>query len=110
MNITSLLLVALGSSFAVMWLVNYLPIDAKFLGQVYSPRLIMCKLLAPFDAGVTLILIGGSWIGIGTAFMGIGLMTYNVLTGLGLTLGVVLTKKYLVPKWEQEFKLIKGKV
>jgi hypothetical protein len=58
------------------------------------------------DAGLTMILIAGGWIGLSTAAMGINMMVYNVLTGIGISVGVVTVKQIFVPKWEREYKAI----
>ena len=104
MNAFALLLVGFGGAFAIVWLVQYIPLVSTVLGKAYSPRLLICKLLGPFDATVTLILIGGAWIGIGTAVTGIGMMVYNVITGIGLSMGVIFLKKVMVVRWEKQFK------
>jgi hypothetical protein len=103
MSFISLLIIAFGAAFAVVWLLHYVPITAKFGSWTFSPRLLLCKVLAPFDAFITLFLVCGSWIGFGTTLMGIGMITFNVLTGIGLSVGVVFTKKVMVPKWEKQY-------
>jgi hypothetical protein len=103
MQLFSLFLVAFGAAFAVIWLLMYIPNNAKvpFLNKTFSPRLIVCKALAPFDAGVTLILVAGGWLGI-TSAAGLGVTVFNVLSGIGLSMGILFTKKILVPRWEKE--------
>ena len=64
----------------------------------------MCKALAPLDATLTLILVAGAWIGVTSAVTGINMMVYNVLTGIGISLGVVFIKKIMVPRWEAEYQ------
>ena len=108
MNFTALLMVALGGSFAVVWLIHYVPLVSTFFGRPYSPRLMLCKTLGPFDAVMTIILVAGAWIGLGTTVLGIGMMVYNVMTGIGLSMGVVFTKKILKPRWEKQFQEIKN--
>ena len=103
MNFIALLLVAFGASFAVIWLLNYVPLVNKTFGKTWSPRLfIINKLLGPFDAVITLILVGGGWVGV-TSALGISAMVYNVLSGIGLSLGVVVAKKYFAPHWQKQF-------
>jgi hypothetical protein len=105
MNLEGLFIIAFGSAFAIFWLINYIPITAKLTKKViFSPRLMMCKLLAPFDAAFTIILIIGGWVGLSTTVTGIGMMTFNVLTGIGLSLGVLFVKKFMVPRWEEKFQ------
>ena len=105
-NIFFLLLIAFGGTFAVVWILHYIPIYKSIFGMTFSPRLMMCKLLAPLDATLTLILIAGTWIGITSAVTGINMMVYNVLTGIGISCGVVFIKKVMIPKWETEYKQI----
>jgi len=100
MNFFTLMIVAFGGTFAVVYLLSYVPLTKTVFGKLISPRLIACKFLAPFDVGITLFLIMGSWIGITVVVTGISMMMYNVLTGIGISLGVIFTKKVLVPRWQ----------
>ncbi len=102
MSMTALLLVGFGGAFAVTWLVNYIPLMSTFFGKPYSPRLLICKTLGPFDALITLILVCGGWVGL-TAITGIGMMIYNVMTGIGLSMGVLFIKKVLKPRWKKQY-------
>lgn len=103
MNFMALLLVAFGASFAVIWLLTYIPLLKKSFGKTWSPRLfVINKLLGPFDAVVTLILVGGGWVGL-TSALGISAMVYNVLSGIGLSLGVVVAKKLFAPRWQKQY-------
>jgi hypothetical protein len=104
MNFTALLLVAFGGAFAVVWLITYVPLITTIFGKPFSPRLLICKTLGPFDAVMTIILVAGAWAGIGTAVTGIGMMVYNVMTGIGLSMGVLFTKKILKPRWEKKYQ------
>ena len=102
----SLIVIALSATFAMVWLLTYVPlISKKTLSRKYwSPRLfLVSNILGPLDAGVTLILIGGSWVGL-TSALGISAMIYNVLTGVGLSMGVVFAKKILAPKWKKQYR------
>jgi len=65
-----------------------------------------CRFLAPLDATLTIILIAGGWIGLTSAVMGINLMVYNVLTGIGISLGVVFVKKIMMPRWKTQYNLM----
>lgn len=103
MSMVALLIVALGGTFAVVWLIHYIPLVSSIAGKHFSPRLLVCKVLAPFDAFITLFLVAGAWTGLATAVTGIGMMIYNVLTGIGLSLGVVFVRKVLKPRWEKEY-------
>ena len=107
MSILSLLLIGLGGAFAVTWLIHYIPLSSTIFGKLWSPRLTACKALGPFDAFITMFLVVGAWVGLGTAVTGIGMMVYNVLTGIGLSLGVVFTKKVLSPRWRKQFQQLK---
>ena len=109
MNILSLTVIALGSSIAVGWILHYLPLHMKILQISFSPRLIACKLVAPFDTVITMLLICGAWVGF-TTVTGIGFMVYNVMTGIGLSLGAVFVRKVLAPKWERDYKELKARV
>jgi hypothetical protein len=104
MNFITLLIVAFGGAFSIVWLIHYIPLISTIFGKKFSPRLFICKTLGPFDAVMTIILVAGAWAGIGTAVTGIGMMVYNVMTGIGLSMGVLFTKKVLKPRWEKTYK------
>ena len=109
-NIFMLMVVALGASFSLIYLLHYLPLHSTVFGLNFSPRLLFCKLLAPFDATMTFILVCGAWLGISTAALGLNLIVMNTLTAIGISIGVILTKKVLAPKWQNDYtKLIKAK-
>jgi hypothetical protein len=105
MQLFSLFIVAAGAAFAIVWLLLYVPVKARipFTQKRFSPRLMVCKLLAPFDAGITMLLVAGGWLGI-TSAVGLGVTVFNVLSGIGLSMGVLFTQKVLVPRWTKEFK------
>lgn len=103
MNIEVLIIVGLAAAGAVVWLIHYLPLQSKIFNIIFSPKLLFCKLLIPFDTTITIFLIAGAWIGV-TAITGIGMMIYNVSVGIGLSLGTVFTRKILAPKWKAEYK------
>jgi hypothetical protein len=106
MGFMALLLVAGGATFACVWTLRYVPIIKKvpFKNKYYSPRMfIINRLLEPMDAGITLILVAGSWIGI-TSALGISAMVYNVLSGIGLSVGVLVVKKFMAPRWEKQYE------
>ena len=105
-NIFFLLLIAFGGSFAVVWIIHYLPLRKSVFGTSFSPRLMVCKALAPLDATLTLILVAGAWIGITSAVTGINMMVYNVLTGIGISCGVIFLKKIMIPRWQAEYNRI----
>lgn len=109
MNALALLIVAFGGAFALVWLLHYVPLRAKLFGGNWSPRLTLCRALAPFDAVITFILVAGAWVGF-TSVTGIGMMMYNVMTGIGLSIGVLFTQKKLVPRWEEQYKQICGSI
>lgn len=96
--------IAFAASFAVVWLITYIPIHATIFGKSYSPRLFFCKFLVPMDVSLTLVLIMGGWIGISTAATGIGMICYNVFTGIGISLAVMAVRKFLIPRWTKKFE------
>ena len=102
MSIAALLIVAFGGAFSVFWLLQYIPLVGKVGKKIFSPRLAACKILAPFDAAITIVMVAGAWIGI-TSVTGVGMLVYNVLAALGISAGVVATKKLFVPKWAAKF-------
>jgi len=105
-NVFMLLLIAAGSCFSVVWLIHYLPLHKSTFGYNYSPRLILCKFLAPLDATLTLILVAGAWVGLTSAAMGINMLVYNVLTGIGISVGVVFLQKVMTVRWTREYNSI----
>ena len=109
MGLSALLLVAFGSVFAVVWLIGYVPIVKRkpFSKGIWSPKLFIAKyILAPMDVGVTIILVAGGWVGI-TSALGISAMVFNVLSGIGLSLGVLFVKKFMAPRWIKQFEVEK---
>ena len=76
MGFMALIIVAAGAAFACIYLLTYVPLITKnpITKNYFSPRLfIVNKLLAPMDAGVTLILVAGVWVGL-TSALGISAM------------------------------------
>jgi len=110
LNIFALILIAFGGTFSVVWLIHYIPLQKTFFGKSFSPRLTFCKFLAPLDATLTLFLVAGAWIGVTSAITGISMIVYNVLTGIGISCGVVFVKKILVPRWRLEYQRAIGKL
>jgi hypothetical protein len=111
MNIEALFIISFGGAFGIFWLINYIPISYRVTKKkIISPKLIVCKLLAPFDAAMTMFLIAGGWIGLSTSVLGINMMMFNVLTGLGLSLGVIFIKKFMVPQWQRQFDKVKDSI
>lgn len=107
MSLTVLLLIAGGATWAVMYLIStYVPLYKEVLGREYSPRLMLCKFLAPADAMLTIILVCGPWVGFTTAALGISMIVYNVLTGIGISIGVMAIRKWFVPRWEEQFEFM----
>ena len=104
MSFAVLFLIAIAGAFAVVYLLAaYVPLQTSTFGIKWSPRLFITKrLLGPADAVLTLILIGGSWIGF-TSVIGISSTVYNVLTGIGISMGVQIAKKLLYPHWKKEY-------
>ena len=108
MNISALMLISFGAVFGIVYLLTYVPIIGKIFGRYYSPRLFLCKFLAPLDISLTLILIGGGIVGL-TVVNGISMMIYNVCVGIGISIGVIITRKVMVPRWQKEFQTAKNK-
>jgi hypothetical protein len=102
-NVFTLLLIAFSAVFSIVWIIHYIPLHSTVFGLNFSPRLIFCKFLAPMDATLTIILIAGAWIGLSTSVLGISTIIYNVLTGLGLSGGVVFIKRVMLPRWTEEY-------
>ena len=104
MSFVPLIWIAIGGSFAVVWLIHYIPIHSTAFGRSWSPRLAFCRLLEPLDAAMTLFLVCGAWVGLTSAVIGIGMMVYNVTTGIGISMGVLITKKVLLPRWKASYQ------
>ena len=103
MGFFTLIIIAFGATFAVIWLLLYVPLVSTVGGKMFSPRLLVCRILAPADAAITLFLIVGAWTGLATTITGISMLVYNVLTGIGLSVGVLFVRKVLVPRWQIAF-------
>lgn len=96
-------MIAFAAAFAIIWLISYIPLTVTVVNKMWSPRLKFCNLLVPMDVGLTLILICGGWIGITTASTGIGMVTYNVFTGIGISIAVASMRKFIIPRWQKQF-------
>jgi len=108
MSVLSLLLIGAAAAFSLNWLIGYhAPIYKKWWGKPFSPRLMICKLLRPFDITMNCVLICGGFLGITTA-LGIGMVVYNVAVGLGLSCGLVIMNKFFIPRWKEEFERLKA--
>lgn len=103
MSLLALMVIAFLAAGSVIYLVAYVPLTSSFRGSKYSPRLIVCKLLAPFDAMATLFLVIGPVVGLSVVVAGIGTIVYSTFVGVGLSLGVIFMKKVMLPKWENDF-------
>ena len=103
MSVSVLFFVAFGATMGLLILLSYAPIHTRFLGKSISPRLIFAHLIAPADIGITLILIFGTIVGL-TAVTGIGNIVFNVATGLGLSGGAFITRKFMMPRWRRKFE------
>lgn len=125
MSFIGLLIVSAGAAFAVVWLLQYAPLISKKPKTIwlrknpetnkfailpivkyieYSPRLFFCKLLIPFDIGITLFLVFAGMLGLSTAVTGISMMIFNVMTAIGWSVGVFLVHKFFKPRWEKQYK------
>lgn len=107
MSFAALLFVALATAFGVTYLITYAPMASLMGKAIWSPRLVVCKLLAPFDIGVTFWLTFGAMTGLTTVAMGISTIIYNILVGLGFSIAVIVVKKWFVPVWEKQYQVIK---
>jgi hypothetical protein len=96
-------MIAFAAAFAVVWLIDYIPLTSTLFGKLWSPKIKFCNLLVPMYVGFTLILICGGWIGITTASVGIGMITYNVFTGIGISMAVLVMRKFIIPRWQKQF-------
>lgn len=103
-----LLLVSAAGVFGIIYpIVRYIPLTSRMFGKMWSPRLSICKLLTLFDATFTFILILGAWVGISTSVTGINMMVYNVMTGVGISIGIIVVQKFFIPRWQKQFKELK---
>jgi hypothetical protein len=127
MSFLTLLIISLGGTFTIVYpIVRYVPLKAtrskvlwltrhndKFLWRpkkitiTYSPKLAICKLLTPFDISISLFLVFSAMLGLSTAVTGISMMVFNVLTAVGISVGVFIVHAYYRPKWEKQFEAIK---
>ena len=104
MTLGILIMVAGASAFAIIWLLNYAPLIRKnVLGGYWSPRLTLCKILIPFDIGITMFLIVGSILGLGAAVTGIQMLVYNVFVGVGVSAGVYIANRWIIPRWRRTY-------
>jgi len=103
LGLAALMFVSAASAFAMVWLIGYASIESKILGFRYSPRLLICKFLIPFDIFMTSIMILGPWI-IGGG--GISHAVFATFTSLGLTGGTLIIRKLMVPKWKRTYNQI----
>ena len=109
MSLVALLVIAFIAAGSVIYLVTYIPLASSFAGREYSPRLIACKLLAPFDAAATLFLVIGPVVGLSVVVAGIGVIVYSTFVGVGLSIGVIFMKKIMLPKWENDYQTLASK-
>lgn len=123
MSFIGLAVIAAGSVFTIIWIVHYAPLIStkpktiwltKYAGKFriipkivmipYSPRLFLCKLLVPFDVGISLFLVFAGMLGLTTIVTGISMMVFNVLTAVGFSIGVAIVHKWLRPRWNAQFQ------
>lgn len=105
MTLGILIMVSGASAFAIIWLLNYAPLIRMTIRDHYwSPRLMLCKILIPFDIGITMFLIVGSILGLGAAVTGIQMLVYNVFVGVGVSLGVYIVNRWILPRWRRTFE------
>lgn len=106
MNPFTIAFIAVGAVFSLLILLSYAPVHKRTLGIHWSPKLMVAKLIAPFDVGITLFLVLGTILGL-TMVTGIGNIIFNVATGLGISAGSILIRKVFAPRWEKQFKTVK---
>ena len=106
MSLISLLIISVGSGFGVFWLIQYVPLIRRmpFRGVYWSPRLVVCKLLIPFDISVTLWLIMGSVLGLATSVTGISMLVYNTLVALGISGFIYVLHRWIIPRWKKQYE------
>jgi hypothetical protein len=100
----AVLLVSFGAAFSLIWMLSCVPNYKTIFTKSYSPRLSICKIFGSFGTGFTIIMVCGIWVGLMTAATGVNALIYHILTGMGLSLGIVFTKKTLIPKWEEQYE------
>lgn len=125
MSMISLLVIAIGATFSIVWLIHYLPLLStkpktvclskhpetnkialvpRIVYLPWSPRLFACKLLVPFDIGITLFLVFAGMLGLTTMVTGISMMVFNVLTAIGVSAGVYIVHKFFMPRWTKQYE------
>jgi hypothetical protein len=103
MTITVLFLVSLLSAGTMIYLVSYAPIVTKAVGLVFSPRLLICKLLIPFDITVTLFLVVGGILGFSQAVGGIQSLVFSTFVAAGISTGIWTMHKFVIPRWKRQY-------
>ncbi|RLD77046.1 MAG: hypothetical protein DRJ15_14285 [Bacteroidetes bacterium] len=103
MSLVALMVIAFIAAGSVIYLVSYMPLESKMANTQYSPRLLLCKLLAPFDVVATLFLVIGPVVGFSVVVAGIGVIVYSTFVGVGLSCGIIFMKKVMIPKWKIQY-------
>jgi len=99
--------IALGAAFTLIWMITYIPLYTVTFGRFWSPRLFFTRFMIAMDITFTMILIAGGWVGLSTVATGIGMVVYNVMTGIGLSIGILIVRKIFIPRWEKQFNQMK---
>ena len=107
MTVTVLLLVSLLSAGTMIYLVSYAPLITSKFGIVFSPRLIICKMLIPFDISVTLFLVVGGVLGFSQAVGGIQSLVFSTFVAAGISVGIYLMHKIIIPRWRKKYLIKK---
>lgn len=97
-----LFLASLLAAGTVIYLVWHAPVTSSIGGIVFSPRLIICKLLIPADIILSLSMVVVPMV----AGVAGGLMAFVAggFAAAGLSAGVFLVRKFLVPHWTKQFQ------
>jgi hypothetical protein len=103
MTVWILVIVSGATAFGLIWLVHYVPIYKKVFGVSFSPRLLICKLLVPFDIWITIFLMIGGILGLSQAIGGIQSLVYGTFTAVGVSIGVYIMHKIIIPRWKVEY-------
>ncbi|MCK9521803.1 MAG: hypothetical protein M0R76_02015 [Proteobacteria bacterium] len=98
MSLLVLLLVSALAAGSVIYLVTYAPLISK--SGRWSPRLLVCKFLVPADIVVTTVLVLGPLFG---GIAGIFAFVAGIFTSVGLSAGVVIVRRVLMPRWKEKY-------
>lgn len=102
------ILMGMASASALFFIFSHIPICSysSILKKYYSPKLIIAKKLGFTDGILNLFVILGSLVGLMTV-TGIGMIIHNCIMVLSLSVGILIIKKFMIPRWEQQFEQAK---